>query len=180
MSETPRDNRLKSEERHHMNPGIRLSLQILAETARRDSSEPLARDLTDAVPDIPGKVRALVDALHRSGARSSQAGQDRFVRAVHGDAPGFFLDVGCSDPVHISSVSVIDADDACLFVAAAAHSLGIPCRFVAMRFGERSWTVRLRYEVDGRWEEIDCMDQSTVRGPDEEIVGEELRKNETR
>ena len=147
MSETPRDNRLKSEERHHMNPGIRLSLQILAETARRDSSEPLARDLTDAVPDIPGKVRALVDALHRSGARS---------------------------------VSVIDADDACLFVATAAHSLGIPCRFVAMRFGERSWTVRLRYEVDGRWEEIDCMDQSTVRGPDEEIVGEELRKNETR
>ena len=145
MSETPRDNRLKSEERHHMNPGIRLSLQILAETARRDSSEQLrrlARDLTDAVPDIPGKVRALVDALHRSGARS---------------------------------VSVIDADDACLFVAAAAHSLGIPCRFVAMRFGERSWTVRLRYEVDGRWEEIDCMDQSTVRGPDEEIVGEELR-----
>ena len=133
-----------------MNPGIRLSLQILAETARRDSSEQLrrlARDLTDAGPDIPGKVRALVDALHRSGARS---------------------------------VSVIDADDACLFVAAAAHSLGIPCRFVAMRFGERSWTVRLRYEVDGRWEEIDCMDQSTVRGPDEEIVGEELRKNETR
>lgn len=133
-----------------MNPGIRLSLQTLAETARRDSSEQLrrlARDLTDAVPDVPGRVRALVDALHKSGARS---------------------------------VSVIDADDACLFVAAAAYSLGIPCRFVAMRFGERSWTVRLRYEVDGRWEEIDCMDQSTVRGPDEEIVGEELRKNETR
>ena len=74
-----------------MNPGIRLSLQTLAETARRDSSEQLrrlARDLTDAVPDIPGKVRALVDALHRSGARS---------------------------------VSVIDADDACLFVATAAR-----------------------------------------------------------
>lgn len=56
-----------------MNLGIRLSLQSLAETARRDSSEQLrrlARDLTDAVPDIPGKVRALVDALHRSGARS--------------------------------------------------------------------------------------------------------------
>ena len=144
-----------------MNPGIRLSLQTLAETARRDSSEQLrrlARDLTDAVPDIPGKVRALVDALHRSEPEP----------------------VGVEHVSGARSVSVIDADDACLFVATAAHSLGIPCRFVAMRFGERSWTVRLRYEVDGRWEEIDCMDQSTVRGPDEEIVGEELRKNETR
>lgn len=38
----------------------------------------------------------------------SQAGQDRFVRAVHGDAPGFFLDVGCSDPVHISNTYALE------------------------------------------------------------------------
>ena len=68
-----------------MNLGIRLSLQSLAETARRDSSEQLrrlARDLTDAVPDIPGKVRALVDALLQAETLDYQA-----IEAILGPRP---------------------------------------------------------------------------------------------
>ena len=48
-----------------------------------------------------GKLGAQVNSY-------SQAGQDRFVRAVHGDTPGFFLDVGCSDPVHISNTYALE------------------------------------------------------------------------
>ena len=69
----------------------------------------------------------------------------------------------------------MDADDACLFVASCALSIGIPCRFVARRYGGHTWTVRLGYKVAGRWEIIDCTRQSADRIPDEEIVGEELR-----
>jgi hypothetical protein len=125
-------------------PGIQLTLEVMAKTIRQGPKSDLARNLTQGIPSVRGKVRALIDALHESGA---------------------------------SSVSVIDADDACLFVAAGARSLGIPCRFVALCYGE-SWTVRLRYEVDGQWEEIDCVNQSTPRMPDEEMVGEELRTQE--
>lgn len=51
-----------------------------------------------------------------------------------------------------------DADDACLFIAALAGVVGIPCRFVAARAGVRSWTVFLAYEdEDGLWTGVDVL-----------------------
>ena len=38
----------------------------------------------------------------------SQAGQDRFVYTIHGDAPGTFLDVGCHHPIYISNTYALE------------------------------------------------------------------------
>lgn len=81
--------------------------------------------------------------------------------------------------------ATIDADDACVFVAAAAMSVGIPCRFVGVRYGG-SWTCWLSYQVDAppsascttptpdsRWEMIDPLRQKRPdRVPDEQVVVE--------
>ena len=79
----------------------------------------------------------------------------------------------------------IDADDACVFVAAAAMSVGIPCRFVGVRYGS-SWTCWLSFEVDSpptasctkptpepRWEMIDPLRQ---KKPDHEPDEQALRQ----
>ena len=140
-----------------MNAGIEMSLQTLARTAQRDAANETAEDFalwsirdlalrsTAGLVNHRDKMRALVDDLHRATASG---------RLIDG--------------------SVLDADDACLFVATSALCLGIPCRFIAERYGQ-SWTVRLGYEVDGQWETIDCMNQVAMRDLDERIVGEELR-----
>jgi hypothetical protein len=148
--------------------GIRLSLELLSKQAMAYRLAPWTRKIV--VPSLSGvgdtvvdrtrqRILDIIEVLHRQGAPS-----------LH--APSEALQVvGSEDTAeHVP----MDADDACLFVASCALSIGIPCRFVARRYN-RSWTVRLGYEVTGRWETIDCTRQSADRIPDEEIVGEELR-----
>jgi len=137
--------------------GIEMSLQTLARRAQQDAANETAKDFTlwsikelalrstAGLDSSRDKIRALVDDLHRATASG---------RLIDG--------------------SFLDADDACLFVATSALCLGIPCRFIAERYGQ-SWTVRLGYEVDGQWETIDCMNQVAMRKLDEKVVGEELR-----
>ena len=132
-----------------MNAGIEMTLQTLAHRAQRDSKEEsvirLAHEIIAGLNSPSDKVHAFVDELHHT---------TWFGRLIDG--------------------SVLEADDACLFVASCALSIGIPCRFIAERYGQ-SWTVRLGYEVDGQWETIDCMNQVAMRKLDEKVVGEELR-----
>jgi|ERR1700722_1016837 len=64
----------------------------------------------------------------------------------------------------------LDADDACVFVAAAAMSVDIPCRFIGVRYGQ-SWTCWLQYEAGIIWETIDPLRQKTGLEPDEQVIG---------
>jgi len=141
-----------------MNAGIKLSLETLARSAQRNAANETTKDFalwsirdlalrsTAGLVNHRDKMRALVDDLHRA----------TYGGLIDGDG------------------NVMDADDACLFVATSALCLGISCRFIAERYGQ-SWTVRLGYEVDGQWETIDCMNQVAMRKLDEKVVGEELR-----
>lgn len=141
-----------------MNVGIYRTLQMLAAVVRVERTCPelceLARKLTEP-PDLElgrgGKMHRLVDELHR-----------RFKYAPeHRETVG---------PVPIAPGGTVDADDACLFVAALASSVGIQCRFVGARYG-RSWTCFVDYRVeDGSWETIDPLRQ-TDREPDERVFG---------
>lgn len=82
-------------------------------------------------------MRAFVDELHRVAIPWTS----NEMVSLPGDQPPSF-----------------DADDACLFVAALAGVIGIPCRFVAARAGKHSWTVFLAYEdEDGFWVGVDVM-----------------------
>jgi hypothetical protein len=56
--------------------------------------------------------------------------------------------------IDFENISVHDADDVCLLLAAAAMSVGIPCQFVAARFGD-SWTCWLTYLTGDRWNLLD-------------------------
>ncbi len=149
-----------------MNTGIDASLGTLGRLA-------MAYRLTQETRRIAIETIAAVGPVGRKGYMLA------LVRELHHRADSTLHDpsvpealrvVGSDEPIP----QPIDADDACLFVASCALSIGIPCRFVAQRYGQ-SWTVRLRYEVAGQWETIDCMNQSTTRETDEEIVGEELK-----
>ena len=65
-------------------------------------------------------------------------------------------------PLSTDTVVVpFDADDACLFLATLAMSVGIRCRFVAARYGQ-SWTCWVAYEVGDHWETVDPL---RVRAP---------------
>ena len=67
----------------------------------------------------------------------------------------------------------MDADDACLFLAAFAMSVGIPCRIVGARYRERCWTCCVAYEdEEGRWTGIDPLRQETDQSCDELIFTE--------
>jgi hypothetical protein len=135
-----------------MNAGIEMSLQILAREALRDSQNEnirqLARGITAGLRDNQNRMRELVEYLYRA----TGAGLRTLIDGT-----------------------IMDADDACRCVASLALAVGIPCRLVAERYNQ-SWTVRLGYEVDGRWETIDCLNQSTEREPDERVIGKELKR----
>lgn len=74
-------------------------------------------------------------------------------------------------PVPLAPGSVLDVDDACLFVAALAMSVGIRCRLVGARYG-RSWTCFVAYETEsGPWETIDPLRQQLGQEPDERLLG---------
>lgn len=133
------------------NAGIELSLRALASSAvhgaKNENIGLLARDVTAGLLDNRNRMRTLVEYLYRATGAGLRTTIDG---------------------------NIMDADDACVCIASFALALAIPCRLVAARYGQ-SWTVRLGYEVDGRWEVIDCLNQSTAREMDEEIFGEELK-----
>ena len=67
---------------------------------------------------------------------------------------------------------LIDADDACLFVAALAKIARIPCRFVCARYNERCWTCFLTYQTaEGQWVGLNPLRQKTTRSLDELVIG---------
>lgn len=145
-----------------INVGISGTLYMLATLVRVERSRPelraLAHELTGSEPDRRGKMRLLVDELHR-----------RFKYA-----PNHSETIG---PVPLSFGSTVDADDACLFVATLATSIGIPCRFIGARYG-RSWTCLVSYESsEDLWETIDPLRQvGTDREPDEQVPGPSLEE----
>ena len=138
--------------------GIESSLEMLGKLAMAYRLAPMTR-------------RIAVETLVITGPADRGTYVRAFITELHLRAnPEALHIIGSEEPI----THHIDADDACLLVASCALSIGIPCRFIFQRYGQ-SWTVRLGYEVDGRWEVVDCLNQSTLRLPDEEFVGEEMR-----
>jgi hypothetical protein len=129
-------------------------LTLLSWRARLDPRvHTLAREVTDSKVDRQDKIRALVNELHRRFVVRTDPSVDEFVTVFPPD--GAFM----------------DADDACLFVAAAAMSVGIPCRIVAVRYGP-VWSCLVQYEAGLIWETIDPLRQKLGRDPDELVVPE--------
>ncbi len=131
-------------------------LAALATVAMRERASPdvhvLALEVTASSSNRRDTMRLLVDELHR--------------RFRYAPDPTEVL--GSMPRTHGNTV---DVDDACIFVAALAGSLGICCRFVAARY-DRSWTLFLDYETeDGRWETIDPLRHPGLKDPDERIEG---------
>jgi transglutaminase superfamily protein len=140
-----------------MNIGIKEVLHELTITAERGGTnsavQTLAIKLTKQEPNRHDKIRAIVDELHR--------------RFVNSHSP---IEMGVTG-IPMGEGHAVDADEACLFVAALAQSVGIQCRFVAARFN-RSWTCFIEYEREnGQWEMIDPLREWKVSTePDERIV----------
>lgn len=67
-------------------------------------------------------------------------------------------------------VPPLDADDACMLLAALATSVGVRCRIVGARYG-RAWTCWVAYAVGDRWDIIDPLCQRPGREPDEVLWG---------
>lgn len=139
--------------------GIGETLAGMARLVERSRTVPskvraLAESLSDSFTSRSEEMTAFVDELHR-----------RFTYApdpTHGELIG---------PIPFESGAQIDVDDACMFVAALATSVGIRCRFVGARYG-RSWTCFLEYEeADGRWVCVDPLRQKMDRLPDERVRG---------
>jgi hypothetical protein len=103
-------------------------------------------------------MHAFVDELHR-----------RFVYAP--DPMAEFLRIPWDRGM------LIDADEACLFVAVLAKAVDIPCRFVLARYREHAWTVFLAYEdEEGRWIGIDPLRQKTKQRLEELVFGSDLEE----
>jgi hypothetical protein len=117
-------------------------LDVMTRLAARAHVQEFARKLTENELDAHGKMRAIIDDIHR-----------RFVYAP--------------DPTHAEFVGLLDmdrggsmdVDDACVTVAAMALSVGIPCRLVLASYRHSCWTVRVAYEADGAWTVVDVLRQ---------------------
>jgi hypothetical protein len=139
-------------------PGIRMTLAQLTKKAWRDRLEAdvriMATEVAGTEPDVSGRMRALV---HRMRALVHEMRRR----------------VAIYETVSPFSADPIDADDACSFVAAAALSIGIHCRFVVARF-KRSWTCWVAYRDKDRWRLLDCQTgaERLFSDPDEIVVGE--------
>ncbi len=124
---------------------IEQTLHQLTAVAWRDRADwmvyQLARDLTGHEASPKQKVEAIVAEVHRKYGRFDS-----------------------------SAVESLDADDACLFVATLAMSVGIRCRFVAARY-DQAWTCWVAYEVGDHWETVDPLRQRPERDPDELVMG---------
>jgi len=137
--------------------GIEWTLQSLTRIAWQSRLDPrvhmLARKLTDPEPRREDKMRVLVDELHRRFIPGVDPSTDETIAILPPDG------------------STVDAEDACVFVAAAAMSVDIPCRLVAARYGH-GWTCWVSYEAGIIWETIDPLRQKKPdREPDEQILG---------
>jgi hypothetical protein len=74
-----------------------------------------------------------------------------------------------------------DVEDACLFVATLAMSIGIPCRFVMARYGQ-AWTLFVAYEREGGgWAIASPLRQEhvKVKDADELIMGPTSKEGPT-
>lgn len=139
------------------------ALRRLTEVAWRDRLNPtvylLARKLTDSEVTSHAKMEAIVDYMHRE----FQLGRPADPTHSETVSSSAVLAMGLAAPV-------LDADDTCLFVAVAAMSVGIRCRFVAARY-DQSWTCWVAYEVGDHWETIDPLRQRPEHEPDEQVMG---------
>lgn len=146
-----------------MSTGIETALRALTAVAWRDRLSPavykLARRLTDREASRQQKMEAIVDHLHRE----FRVGRPADPIASEAVSSPEVLAMGLASPT-------LDADDACLFVAALAMSVGIRCRFVGARYGH-SWTCWIDYEVGDHWETVDPLRQRPDREPDERVTG---------
>jgi len=144
---------------------IEQTLSQLTAVAWRDRMDPLvyqlARDLTDREASRQAKMRAIVDHLGRFqlGLQADPARTETITGTTS------LLLTGLS-----GATTKVDADDACLFVATLAMSVGIRCRFVAARY-DQSWTCWVAYEVGDHWETVDPLRQRPARDPDEQVTG---------
>jgi len=139
---------------------IDLTLQALTRLAWCGRLDPkvymLARKLTDREASRQAKMEAIVDHMHRQfqlGRQPDPVGAEA-------------LTGGYVDSI---AKQAFDADDACLYLASAAMSVGIRCRFVGARYGQ-SWTCWVDYEVGNHWETIDPLRQRPDREPDERVT----------
>jgi len=135
-------------------------LRHLTSIAGRDRLNPAvyktARELTDCEATTQQKVEAIVDHLHRSFQLGRADASEEETMA----SPAQLL----------ASQRPVDADDACAVVAALAMSVGVRCRFAAIRYGQ-SWTCWVAYEVGDHWEVVDPLRQRPEREPDEQVLG---------
>jgi hypothetical protein len=121
--------------------GVEDQLDTMTRLAAQSSVQEFARKLTEKEPDTHGKMRAIIDEIHR-----------RFVYSP--------------DPIH-ESIGLLDmdrggsmdVDDACVTVMAMALSVGIKCRLVLASYRRSCWTVRVAYEADGAWTVVDVLRQ---------------------
>lgn len=130
--------------------GIKMQLRQLTQIAWRDRIDPRvqlsARKLTYSETSRQDKMRALVDELHRRFVLAPSPVAQESVTVMD------LFDIDKLDERmkteinYMLSSRMIDVDEACVFVASAAMSVGIPCRFVGARYGH-SWTCWLSYYV---------------------------------
>ena len=137
---------------------IEAIIYTLTQRAWVDRADPTvyrwARHLTYPEVGRHDKVRAIVAEVRRQfrfPAGVDPATAETLSSARH------LLDAG----------RAVDADDACLLLATAAMSVGIPCRFVAARY-RHSWTCWVAYQVGERWQVVDPL----LPPPTPEIPGE--------
>lgn len=139
-----------------MKDGVEQTLRALSSSAWRDRLDPVVHSwscrVTGPEANRHDKVRVLVDEVHK---RSRIAPNHRETM----DSVGMLL-----------TEHALDADEACLLVASAAMSVGIPCQFVAERYGQ-SWTCRLSYLVGDAWHSVDPLRQNPPHAPDETVYG---------
>lgn len=140
-----------------MTTGIYDQMAALAAAATHTnvSLRDLASKLSDRLPDNQLKMVKFVDELYRRFTYAADSIQETI------------------GPIPWEPGSLVDVDDACLFVAALASSVGIRCRFVALRYGS-SWTCRISYKDGDRWCTIDVLRQHIASFPDETVFGPEI------
>lgn len=135
-----------------------LAFSILAGgTSQRPEFLKLAREVTAGKNTPVEKILAIVDELDR-----------RFVYmpSSHNETIG---------PVPFERGATVDIDDACLFAMTLATSVGVRCRPVMARYGQR-WTCFVGYALDVGshpivWQIFDPLGQHDIDKSDENVFG---------
>jgi hypothetical protein len=121
--------------------GVEDQLDAMTRLASRASVRDFTRKLTENEPDAHGKMRAIIDEIHR-----------RFVYSPDPTHESFGL-------LEMDLGGAMDVDDACVTVAAMALSVGIKCRLVLASYRRSCWTMRIAYEADEAWTVVDVLRQ---------------------